>query len=80
MPDNFSTIEEIPASDSSMRVVSTGRIPHYLACDKYGNCAAIEFIDGKMVTHPGKDLPVKALANTSYDRTIADTNNRLSEA
>ena len=72
MLDNFSTIEEIVASDSVMRVYSSGRIPHYLVSDRYGNCATIEFIDGKMVTHSGKFLPVKVLANTSYDRSISE--------
>jgi len=70
--DNFSTVEEVMASDSTMRIVSPGRIPHFLVSDKYGNCATIEFIDGKMVTHSGNNLPVKALANTSYDRSISE--------
>jgi len=74
MLDNFSTVEEVMASDSALRIVSAGRIPHFLASDKYGHCATIEFIDGKMVTHSGKNLPVKALANTSYDRSVSEWN------
>jgi len=72
MLDNFSAIEEIIASDSTMRVFSSGRIPHYLVSDRYGNCATIEFIDGKMVTHTGHKLPVKVLANSSFDRSISE--------
>ncbi len=74
MLDNFSSVEEVMASDSALRVVSPDRIPHYLASDKYGHCATIEFIEGRMVTHSGNDLPVKALANTSYDRSISEWN------
>ena len=72
MLDNFSTIEEVIASDSILRIFCSGRIPHYLVSDRYGNCATIEFIDGKMVTHSGNFLPVKVLANTSYDRSISE--------
>lgn len=72
--DNFSTVEEVMASDSTMRIVGPGRIPHYLVSDRYGNCATIEFIDGKMVTHSGMNLPVRALANTPYDRSISEWN------
>jgi len=72
MLDNFSNVEEIMASDSAMRVVSPGRIPHYLVSDRYGNCAIIEFLNGKMVTHSGKNLPVKVLSNSSYDRSISE--------
>jgi len=75
MLDNFSTIEEVITSDSIIRIFSNGRIPHYLVSDKHGNCATIEFIDGKMVTHSGKDLPVKVLANNAYESSIAEWKN-----
>ncbi len=71
MLDNCSDIGEVIASDSTMRIYSSGRIPHYLVSDRYGNCATIEFIDRKMVTHSEGFLPVKVLANTSYDRSIS---------
>jgi penicillin V acylase-like amidase (Ntn superfamily) len=70
--DNFSTVEEVIESDSSLRIVGPGRVPHFLVSDKYAHCATIEFLDGKMVAHSGKNLPVKALANTAYDRSISE--------
>ncbi len=75
MLDNFSTVEEVMASDSTLRIFSPDRIPHYLVSDKYGNCASIEFIDGKTVIHSGKTLPVKVLANTAYASSIAEWKN-----
>lgn len=75
MLDNFSTIEEVMASDSKLRISSADRIPHYLVSDKYGNCAIIEFIDGKTVIHSGNNLPVKVLANTAYDCSISEWEN-----
>ncbi len=73
--DNFSTVEEVTTSDSSMRIV--GRvppyfIPHYLISDEHGDCATIEFLNGKMISHSGRNLPVKVLANTSYDHSVAE--------
>jgi len=72
MLDNFSTIEEVMASDSTVRIVSSGRIPHYLVSDRYGNCVAIEFIGGKTVMHSGRDLPVRILANTAYASSVEE--------
>ncbi len=75
--DNFSTVAEVIASDSTMRII--GRVPpycapHYLISDKNGNCATIEFLNRKMVAHSGKNLPVKVLANTNYDHSISEWN------
>jgi penicillin V acylase-like amidase (Ntn superfamily) len=73
--DNFSSVEEILTIGSSMRIY--GRtppyfIPHYLVSDKYGNCAVIEFLNGKMIAHTGLYLPVKVLTNTIYDNSISE--------
>lgn len=70
--DNCATIEEVIASDAAIRIKEYA--DHYLVCDKRGRCATIEFIDGKMVWHAGADLPVKALANSSYDVSMVEWN------
>ena len=44
---------------------------HYLVADATGNCAAIEWLEGRFVTYTGAGLPVKALANMRCDRSIA---------
>jgi len=66
--DNFSTIEEVLASDSSIRIFDY--VDHYLISDRYGRCATIEFIEGKRIVHNGNDLPVKALSNSTYEKSI----------
>ena len=66
--DNFSTIEEVIASDSSIRI--TDYVDHYLISDRYGKCVTIEFIEGKRIVHYGDDLPIKALSNNTYDKSI----------
>ena len=67
--DNFSTIDEIIASDASVRIANT--IDHYLVCDRTATCAVIEFLDGEMVVHTGDDLPVSALTNNLYHESVA---------
>lgn len=55
------TVEDLIRSDAQVRIMET--VDHYLVCDREGNCAAVEFLDGKMVCHTAGDLPVWALTN-----------------
>lgn len=72
--DSHSTVDQVIASDSKIRVLgyrdasSVG--VHFLVSDKTGKCAAIEFLDGKMVVHTGVTMPVMALANTTYAESV----------
>ncbi len=66
--DNFSTVEEVLASDSRVRISETE--DHYLVCDRTGDCATIEFLGGEMVYHTGDALPVKALTNSTYEDSL----------
>lgn len=68
--DNFATVEEVIASDSMVRIFDT--VDHYLVCDRTGDCATIEYLEGKMVAHTGDTLPVKALTNSVYWETYRD--------
>jgi hypothetical protein len=56
------------ANDSRVRMADTG--DHYLICDRSGACAAVEFLGGKTVFHTGEDIPVQALANDPYQRSV----------
>jgi len=68
--DNYSTITEIISSDSLLRIVDATSKYHFLICDKLGNVATIEFLNGKMVTHIQNSLPIPVLANSTYDSSI----------
>jgi choloylglycine hydrolase len=70
--DNFRTVEEVISSDSQIRIFTLKRnlTPHYLVCDTMGNCASIEFIDGKLVFHTQETMPVKALTNSKYSESL----------
>jgi penicillin V acylase-like amidase (Ntn superfamily) len=66
--DNHGTVEEVIASDSLVRIDDT--VDHYLICDRKGECATIEFLEGKMVAHTSETLPVKALTNSVYQEAL----------
>ncbi len=66
--DNASTIEDVIASDSVVRIANT--TDHYLVADKTGSSAVIEFIEGEMVVHTDEAMPVKALTNNTYEESI----------
>jgi penicillin V acylase-like amidase (Ntn superfamily) len=69
--DNCSTIEEVIATDKKLRIASIGTTPlHYLVADAAGNAATIEFLDGKIVVHKGKELVQPVLTNSVYAESV----------
>jgi len=79
--DNCSSVEEIIATDSRLRIASKGSTPlHYLAADATGNAAAIEFLEGKMIIHKGNDLPFPVLTNDPYSSALAQTKTLMGSA
>ena len=65
--DNFATVKEVIDSDAHLRIrPKKGVNPHFIISDKAGNCATIEFLDGKMVCHTNDTLPYRALTNNTY--------------
>ncbi|HYU34514.1 MAG TPA: linear amide C-N hydrolase [Thermoanaerobaculia bacterium] len=64
--DTHATVAEVLAADQKVRIA--GDVPlHYLVADRKGQVASVEFLDGRMVAHTGKDLPVAALTNSTYE-------------
>jgi len=66
--DNFSTIDEVIASDSLVRLADD--LCHFLVCDSTGDCVTIEFLDGHFVYHTRETMPVKALTNHPYAEAL----------
>lgn len=69
--DNCASVDEVIASDKTVRITSRDMAPlHFLVCDAKGQAAAVEFLGGKMVVYrKGKNLPVSALANNTYEQS-----------
>jgi penicillin V acylase-like amidase (Ntn superfamily) len=66
--DTAATVQDVIASDELVRIEANTSMPiHFLLCDRRGGAAAIEFLGGRMRASTGKDLPVKALTNNTYE-------------
>lgn len=69
--DNFRSVKEVMHVDSKVRIEDSSPPSHFLIADAKGNCAAIEWLDGKFVYRTGSNLPVKAMSNMRYDRALS---------
>jgi len=68
--DNHKTVAEVIAGDSDIRIHQDSVPIHFLVCDRTGQAAAIEFLEGKMVCHTQDSLPAAALANSTYKESL----------
>lgn len=67
--DNSCTVAEVISNSEKIRIAS--EIPlHYLVSDKAGKTATIEFLNGKLLPHVGKTLPMSVLTNDSYEKSV----------
>ncbi|KPK73484.1 hypothetical protein AMJ87_01485 [candidate division WOR_3 bacterium SM23_60] len=65
--DNAATVADVIASDKTVRISIRSATPiHFLVCDRTGQAATIEFLQGTMVVHTQETLPVTALTNNTY--------------
>lgn len=62
--DNFSSVEQV--IESASMICPDGWPWHFFVADRSGNCATLEYIDGRLVVHSGATLPVTALCNRPY--------------
>jgi penicillin V acylase-like amidase (Ntn superfamily) len=70
--DNYSTIQEVIENDKVLRITNNSIPLHYMICDKSGNVAVIEFIDGKLICHKGSGLVIPVLGNDSYEDSFME--------
>ena len=70
--DNCRTVSEVVATDKQIRISPTMPMPlHFFVCDREGNAAVVEFLDGKLVCHTGDTLPYKLITNNTCDDSLA---------
>jgi hypothetical protein len=71
--DTSATTAEAIANAQSVRIGGTfANAQHYFVCDGGGNCATFEYIFQKLVIHQGASLPYPALANSGYQKSVAN--------
>jgi choloylglycine hydrolase len=69
--DNCTSVEEVIASDSLIRISPGGATIHYLVGDRNGSCASIEFefLAGELVYHTAETMASKVLTNSTYEES-----------
>ncbi|MFC1555897.1 linear amide C-N hydrolase [candidate division KSB1 bacterium] len=68
--DNCSTVEEAIQLTERIRLSQKLKGTHFLVCDGKGKTAVIEFLNGKLVYHTGEAMPVTALTNDTYKKSL----------
>lgn len=69
--DTAATLDEALACAKTFEIDGWGW--HFFLGDKDGNCAVIDFVDGRVVVHRGEDMPVPGLFNALYAREISQS-------
>lgn len=68
--DSYATVEEVVNHAGDLRISAVMADLHYLVCDPSGACATIEWLEGEPVIHTGEDLPIAALTNSTYAKSL----------
>lgn len=66
--DNASSLDEAVACAHQFEIDGWGW--HFFLGDRDGNCAVIDFVDGRVIVHRGEEMPVPGLFNALYAREI----------
>jgi len=66
--DNHKTVDQVIRSASE--IAMDGWDWHFFTADANGDCASIEFLEGKPVVHTGESMPVTALCNSQYAQEL----------
>ncbi len=68
--DKYTSVKEVIQAVKDVRIEKYLFGIHYLICDRSGDAAVIEFIDGKMKVFTGSELPVRVLSNNTYENSL----------
>jgi choloylglycine hydrolase len=66
--DNYKNTPEVIANVDKIRISNLHGFTHYFVCDAKARCAAVEFLKGKSVVTPFKEIPV--LTNDTYNDSL----------
>ena len=69
--DMATTVDDVIANCSRIRITERGTPLHYLVADKTGAVASIEFLGGALVVHRDTALRVPVLTNDTYSSSLA---------
>lgn len=67
--DTAGTVGEVIESFADVQIQS--RVPlHFFVADRHGETATVEFVDGNLVYHTSKEMPVRVLTNSTYEASV----------
>ena len=69
--DHFKTVAEVEVHLRDLGIHQISASLHWFMCDATHDCAVIEFLAGQGTLRRGRDLPVRALTNTSYEQAMS---------
>jgi choloylglycine hydrolase len=69
--DRWASTAEVVAHAGELRVARANGLVHYLVCDRGGDCAALEFLDGRLVVSRGGELVTPVLTNDTHADSVA---------
>ncbi len=68
--DTCGSVEDLVRMEPPLRL--NDRTPcHFLVADADGRCAAVEYLNGRMVCYTGERVPVKVMTNVPYAAGVA---------
>lgn len=71
--DTAATVKDVLASDRHVRIQPLSETKlHYFIADRSGDCAVVEFLDGRLVAWHGDNLKCPVLANSTYADSLKD--------
>ncbi len=68
--DNFKNVAEVVRHLPHIKICRLMEGLHYFICDSSGDCAVVEFIEGKILLYRGANLPVPVLSNNAYKNAM----------
>ncbi len=70
--DTCANVEDVVERLRHIRVAAYPWVPgvHFLVADATGDCAVIAFVDGRRLVFRGRNLPIKALINEFYEKSM----------
>lgn len=74
--DSFRTVGDVVASASELAIGGSATL-HFLACEPTGNCAVIEFLEGRLTARSDRTLPLPVLTNNTYNESLDYLNRTL---
>ncbi len=66
--DNYDSVDQVIKSAHNFSI--DGWSWHFFTADRSGKTASIEFIEGEIVVHAGKEMPYPVLENSTYKKEL----------